>query len=89
VKSWAVAIAPSTRSETPAHHLPGDRNPITGFHHLVMLSQIAHRFRDWDVVRYVPPPPDFSTIKIDTLTGLAPGQVVKAVAMTQQDQAAD
>ena len=29
----------------PAHHLTGDWNPLTAFHYLVALSQVAHYFR--------------------------------------------
>jgi hypothetical protein len=44
----------------PAHHLTGDWNPVLAFHHLAALSQVAHWFRHWNVVRYVRPQPDFS-----------------------------
>jgi len=67
----------------PAHHLTGDWNPVTAFHHIVTLSQVAHWFRDSDVVLYATPPPDFSTIKIDTSANLALAQAIKAVAQTQ------
>lgn len=33
----------------PAHHVTGDWNPLTAFHHLVALSQVAHYFRDWKI----------------------------------------
>jgi Protein of unknown function (Hypoth_ymh) len=44
----------------PAHHMTGDWNPATAFHYLTILSQIAHYFRHWNVVNYVPPPPDIN-----------------------------
>jgi hypothetical protein len=46
----------------PAHHMIGDWNPATAFHHLTILSHVAHYFRDWDVVEYVPPPPDINAL---------------------------
>jgi hypothetical protein len=45
----------------PAHHLTGDWNPTLAFHHRAALSLVAHWFRNWDVSRYVPPQPDYST----------------------------
>ena len=48
----------------PAHHETGDWNPLTAFHHLVALSQVAHYFRDWKVVKYIPPPPDLSNLSV-------------------------
>jgi Protein of unknown function (Hypoth_ymh) len=42
----------------PAHHMTGDWNPVTAFHHLVALSQVAHYFRDWEIERYIPPMPE-------------------------------
>ena len=58
----AFAIGTFQAVRNPASHLTGDWNPVTAFHHLAALSQVAHYFRDWDVVRYVPPPPDYSAI---------------------------
>jgi hypothetical protein len=46
----------------PAHHMTGDWNPATAFHHLTILSHVAHYFRDWNVIEYVPPPPDMSAL---------------------------
>ncbi len=46
----------------PAHHLTGDWNPVTAFHYLTILSQVAHYFRYWEVVRYQPPPPDLNEV---------------------------
>jgi Protein of unknown function (Hypoth_ymh) len=37
----------------PAHHQKGDWNPLTAFHHLVSLSQVAWWVRNWDLVSYV------------------------------------
>lgn len=37
----------------PAHHQKGDWNPLTAFHHLVSLSQVAWWVRNWELVRYV------------------------------------
>jgi hypothetical protein len=48
----------------PARHMTGDWNPITAFHHLTALSQVADWFRHWDVVRHVPPPPDYTAINV-------------------------
>jgi len=39
----------------PAHHQKGDWNPLTAFHHLVSLSQVAWWVRNWDLVSYVAP----------------------------------
>ena len=39
----------------PAHHQKGDWNPLTAFHHLASLSQVAWWVRNWDLVRYVAP----------------------------------
>ena len=44
----------------PAHHLSGDWNPALAFHYLAALSQVAYWFRNWDIARYSPPPPDNS-----------------------------
>jgi Protein of unknown function (Hypoth_ymh) len=45
-----------------AHYETGDWNPLTAFRHLAALSQVAHYFRDWKVVTFVPPPPDLSKL---------------------------
>jgi len=37
----------------PAHHQKGDWNPLTAFHHLVSLSQVAWWVRNWEVESYV------------------------------------
>jgi Protein of unknown function (Hypoth_ymh) len=50
----------------PSHHAPGDWNPLTAFHHLVALSQVAQYLRDWKLVRFVPPLPDLSKLASDT-----------------------
>jgi hypothetical protein len=34
----------------PAHHQKGDWNPLTAFHHLASLSQVAWWVRNWDLV---------------------------------------
>ena len=34
----------------PAHHQKGDWNPVTAFHHLVSLSQVAWWVRNWNLV---------------------------------------
>ena len=39
----------------PAHHQKGDWNPLTAFHHVVSLSQVAWCVRNWDLVDDVPP----------------------------------
>jgi hypothetical protein len=39
----------------PAHHQKGDWNPLTAFHHLVSLSQVAWWVRNWKLVSYVAP----------------------------------
>ncbi len=58
----AFAIGTFQAIRNPAHHLTGDWNPALAFHHLAALSQLAYWFRNWDVVRYTPPAPDYSTI---------------------------
>jgi hypothetical protein len=50
----------------PAHHVTGDWNPMTAFHHLAALSQVAHYFRDWKVITYVERPPDISKLTATT-----------------------
>jgi hypothetical protein len=50
------AIGTFQAIRNPAHHATGDWNPLTAFHHLAALSQVAHYFRDWKVVTYSPPP---------------------------------
>lgn len=39
----------------PAHHQKPYWNPVTAFHHLVALSQVAWWVRTWKVETYVPP----------------------------------
>jgi hypothetical protein len=56
------AIGTFQAIRNPAHHLTGDWNPALAFHHLAALSQVAYWFRNWDVARYTPPTPDYSTI---------------------------
>jgi hypothetical protein len=63
----AFAIGTFQAIRNPAHHLTGDWNPVTAFHHLTALSQIAHWFREWNIERYIPPPPDFGAIRIGTV----------------------
>jgi hypothetical protein len=58
----AFAIGTFQAIRNPAHHVHGDRNPLTAFHHLAALSQVAHYFRNWKVVTYSPPPPDLSKL---------------------------
>jgi hypothetical protein len=59
-KMFAIGTFQAIRN--PAHHVTGDWNPLTAFHHLVALSQVAHYFRDWKVVTYTPPPPDLTML---------------------------
>lgn len=70
----AFAIGTFQASRNPAHHLPGDWNPVTAFHHLTALSQIAHWFRHWTVVRVYTPDP----------TAIAFSQAMKALAESSQ-----
>jgi hypothetical protein len=58
----AFAIGAFQAIRNPAHHVTGDWNPLTAFHHLVALSQVAHYFRDWKLDTYSPPPPDPSKL---------------------------
>jgi Protein of unknown function (Hypoth_ymh) len=58
----------------PAHHLTGDWNPVTAFHYLAILSQVAHYFRHWDVDRYVSPPPDLNVVMAQYQKSLAQQQ---------------
>ena len=51
----AFAIGTFQAIRNPAHHVTGDWNPVLAFHHLAALSQVAHYFRDWKVVTYLPP----------------------------------
>lgn len=84
----AFAVGTFQAIRNPAHHLTGDWNPSTAFHHLVALSQVAHWFRDWDVVRYVPPLPDLvGTIKVDASQSPALLRAVKAFADASPDSA--
>jgi hypothetical protein len=46
----------------PATHMTGDWNPVTAAEHLAVLSVVARWVRHWDVVEYVPPPPDYMAI---------------------------
>jgi hypothetical protein len=64
----AFAIGTFQAIRNPAHHVPGDWNPLTAFHHLAALSQVAHYFRDWKVVTYSPPPPDLSKLASGSTT---------------------
>jgi Protein of unknown function (Hypoth_ymh) len=82
----AFAIGTFQAIRNPAHHLTGDGNPVTAFHHLVALSQVAHWFRDWDVLRYAPPPPDFSAMQAaQTISAQAQAPKVSA---QRQDRSA-
>ncbi len=65
----AFAIGTFQAIRNPAHHVTGDWNPLTAFHYLVALSQVAHYFRDWKVVTYSPPPPDLSQLTSGSTTG--------------------
>jgi hypothetical protein len=56
------AIGTFQAIRNPAHHLTGDWNPALAFHHLAALSQVTYWFRNWDIARYTPPAPDYSTI---------------------------
>jgi hypothetical protein len=47
----------------PAVHLTGDWNPVTAAEHLAALSIVARWVRHWEVVRYVPPSPDFEKLR--------------------------
>jgi hypothetical protein len=62
----------------PAHHMTGDWNPVTAFHHLVILSQVAHYFPNWAVVRYTAPPMDPVAYKAITDAMLAKQKLVTA-----------
>jgi hypothetical protein len=42
--------------------MTGDWNPVTAFHQLSVLSQVAQYCRHWKVIMYVPPMPDYSSI---------------------------
>ena len=44
----------------PSHHMTGDWNPVTAFHYLTVLSQVAHYFRHWELASYIAPAPDLS-----------------------------
>ena len=57
--------------------MPGDWNPITAFHHLTALSQVACWFRHCDVHRSVLPP-DFSA------ANAVLRQMIKAQTQTQK-----
>jgi hypothetical protein len=46
----------------PAAHMTGDWNPVTAAEHLAVLSIVARWVRYWDVVEYLPPPPDYSAM---------------------------
>jgi hypothetical protein len=46
----------------PAIHLTGEWNPVTAAEHLAVLSVVARWVRHWDIVRYVPPSPDYRAI---------------------------
>ncbi len=48
--------------------MTGDWNPLTAFHHLVALSQVAHYFRDWKIDTYSPPPQDLSKLTSSSTT---------------------
>lgn len=60
----------------PAHHMTGDWNPVTAFRHLAILGQVAHYFRSWEIVEYVPPPPDFKELNaaLEKMTKAASGE---------------
>jgi hypothetical protein len=57
-----IAVGAFLAIRNPAHHMTGDWNPVTAFRHLAVLGQVAHYFRDWEIVYYVPPPPDFKEL---------------------------
>jgi len=56
------AIGTFQAIRNPAHHLTGDWNPALAFHYLAALSQVAYWFRNWDIVRYAPPHPDYVAV---------------------------
>lgn len=56
----AFSIGTFQAIRNPAHHVTGDWNPVLAFHHLAALSQVAYWFRNWNIARYIPPPPDYS-----------------------------
>jgi uncharacterized protein (TIGR02391 family) len=62
----------------PAHHLTGDWNPVTAFHQLTALSQIARWFRYWTVIRIYTPDP----------VNVALAQAMKTLAEANQISAA-
>ncbi len=82
----AFAVGTFQAIRNPAHHLTGDWNPVTAFHHLVALSQVAHWFRDWNVVQYVPPLPR-STFEIDSSANPALAKALKAMVQAEARQA--
>lgn len=57
-----LAAAAFLAIRNPAHHMTGDWNPVTAFHHLTILSQVAHYFRYWEVMKYVFPAPDTTAV---------------------------
>lgn len=63
----AFAIGAFQAFRNPSHHVAGDWNPVTAFHHLTAFSQIAHWFRYWDIVSYLPPLPDLGAINTISL----------------------
>lgn len=70
----AFAIGTFQAIRNPAHHATGDWNPLTAFHHLVALSQVAHYFREWKVESYIPPPPDWAKLNSLNTTSLGQAQ---------------
>lgn len=79
----ALAIGAFQVVRNPAHHLTGDWNPITAFHHLTTLSQVGQWFRYWNVECYQAPLPDLSALLIDTTNSPVQRQMIKAVAQMQ------
>jgi uncharacterized protein (TIGR02391 family) len=73
----AFAIGTFQAIRNPAHHMPGDWNPVTAFHQLTALSHIADWFRHWSVARVYTPDP----------SAIALMQAMKTLAEVNQSSA--
>lgn len=81
----AFAIGTFQAIRNPAHHLTGDWNPVTAFHHLMALSQVAHWFRYWRVVRTYMPDPTAATL-MQAMKALSEANRASAAASDQTNQ---